>query len=327
MPGARLTQEERNRIEAMWISGLTSPEIGAVMDRDRSTIWREVRRNHSHTHGLKHAGRHRGQTLRTLGRRGHGLYRWGYEASAAQARAASRARRPRQVKLGFAPGPRASSKQYRPRGTAAAGWGSGFACGAPTELRMMVLDKLRRRWFPMQISSWLAVHHADRPELQVSHETIYQALYVQSRGALRRELTHQVALRQGRRVRRPKATAAGAVRSARPWAEGFNISNRPAEAADRAVPGHWECDLLLGVHGASAIVTLVERSSRFVMLGHLPDTRDSSSVMSIMSTRAERLPAQLVRSLTWDCGTEMAKHRTFTVASNCPVYFADPHSP
>ena len=128
-------------------------------------------------------------------------------------------------------------------------------------------------------------------------------------------------------MRRPKATAAGAVRSARPRAEGFNISNRPAEAADRAVPGHWEGDLLLGVRGASAIVTLVERSSRFVMLGHLPDTRDSSSVMSIMSTRAERLPAQLVRSLTWDCGTEMAKHRTFTVASNCPVYFADPHSP
>jgi len=93
------------------------------------------------------------------------------------------------------------------------------------------------------------------------------------------------------------------------------------------VPGHWEGDLLLGVHGASAIVTLVERSSRFVMLGHLPDTRDSSSVMSILSTLAERLPAQLVRSLTWDCGTEMAKHRTFTVASNCPVYFADPHSP
>ena len=139
--------------------------------------------------------------------------------------------------------------------------------------------------------------------------------------------TRQVALRQGRRVRRPNAATAGAVRSARPWAEGFNISNRPAEAADRAVPGHWEGDLLLGARGASAIVTLVERSSRYVMLGHLPDTRDSTSVMSILSILAQRLPEHLFRSLTWDCGTEMAKHRTFTVVSDCPVFFADPHSP
>ena len=327
MPGLRLTQQERNRIEAMWISGLTFPEIGALLGRDRSTIWREIRRNHSHTHGFKHAGRQRGQALRTIPNRGHGLYRWGYEARAAEALALGRARRPRQVKLGFAPMRRASSTPYRPRGTSAAGWGSGFARGVPTELRVVVLDKLRRRWSPMQISAWLAVHHADRPELQVSHETIYQALYVQSRGGLRRELTRQVALRQGRRVRRPNAATAGAVRSARPWAEGFNISNRPAEAADRAVPGHWEGDLLLGARGASAIVTLVERSSRYVMLGHLPDTRDSTSVMSILSILAQRLPEHLFRSLTWDCGTEMAKHRTFTVVSDCPVFFADPHSP
>lgn len=122
------------------------------------------------------------------------------------------------------------------------GWGSGFARGVPTELRVVVLDKLRRRWSPMQISAWLSVQYAERPELQVSHETIYQALYVQARGGLRKELTRQVALRQGRRVRRPKSASAGAVRSARPWADGFNISLRPAEAIDRAVPGHWEGD-------------------------------------------------------------------------------------
>ncbi len=327
MPGLRLTQQERNRIEAMWIAGLTFPDIAAVLGRDRSTIWREVSRNHSRTHGLKHAGRQRGEALRAVVTRGHGLYRWGYEADAAHARAASRARRPRQVKLGFVPTPRASAKRYRPRGTASAGWGSGFARGVPTELRVVVLDKLRRRWSPMQISAWLSVQHAERPELQVSHETIYQALYVQARGGLRKELTRQVALRQGRRVRRPKSATAGAVRSARPWAEGFNISLRPAEAADRAVPGHWEGDLVLGARGTSAMVTLVERSSRYVMLGHLPDTRDSSSVMTVLSTLAQRLPEHLLRSLTWDCGTEMASHRTFTVISNCPVFFADPHSP
>ncbi len=327
MPGVRLTEQERNRIEAMWVCGLTFPEIAVVLGRDRSTVWREVRRNHSRTHGFKHSGREKGQALRSTAGRGHGLYRWGYEARAAHQRAASKARRPRQVKLGFRATPRSSPRQYCPRGTAGHGWGSGFSKGMPSDLRTIVLGKLHLRWSPRQISSWLAHHFAEYPELQVSHETIYQALYVQSRGGLRRELSAQVALRQGRRVRRRRAVTAGAARSARPWADGFNISTRPAEVADRAVPGHWEGDLLLGAHGASAIVTLVERTSRYVMLGHLPANRDSRAIMSVLSVLAQRLPEQLLRSLTWDCGTEMAKHRTFTVTSNCPVYFADPHSP
>jgi transposase, IS30 family len=246
MPGPRLTVQERNRIEVMWVSGLTFPEIAAVLGRDRSTVWREVGRNHSHTHGFKHAGRAKGQALRSVAVRGHGLYRWGYDAQAAQQRASSRACRPRQVKLGYRPCVRTTVRQYRSRGTAPAGWGSGFARGMPTDLRVIVLSKLRRRWSPRQISSWLAHHFAGYPELQVSHETIYQALYVQCRDNLRRELSNQVALRQGRRRRRRRAAVAGAVRSARPWAEGFNISARPAEVTDRAVPGHWEGDLLLG---------------------------------------------------------------------------------
>jgi IS30 family transposase len=327
VPGPRLTQQERNRIEAMWISGLTFPEIAAALGRDRSTVWREVRRNHSHTHGFKHAGRAKGQALRSMPGRGSGLYRWGYDAQAAQQRAASRACRPRQVKLGYRPSPRTTVRQYRPRGTASTGWGSGFTRGLPTELRVIVLGKLRRRWSPQQISSWLAHQFAGYPELQVSHETIYQALYVQSRGNLRHELSNQVALRQGRRTRRHRAAAAGAVRSRRPWAEGFNISTRPAEVSDRAVPGHWEGDLLLGAGASSAIVTLVERTSRYVLLGHLPDTRDSGTVVATLSTLAQRLPGQLFRTLTWDCGTEMAQHRSFTVASDCQVFFADPHSP
>ncbi len=162
----------------------------------------------------------------------------------------------------------------------------------------------------------------------MSHETIYQAIYVQSRGQLRAELTRQVALRSGRTERRRRVQPAGAVRSARPWiTPDLHISARPAEAADRAVPGHWEGDLLIGARGSSAIITLVERSTRYVMLGALPDGRTSPAVIGVLATLAGRLPGHLVRSLAWDCGSELAEHATFAVATGCPVYFCDPHSP
>jgi IS30 family transposase len=167
----------------------------------------------------------------------------------------------------------------------------------------------------------------DDPEMRVSHETIYQAIYVQGRGGLRAELTRQVALRSGRTQRRPQKTAAGAIRSHRPWVNGFHISARPAEAADRAVPGHWEGDLLMGKANRSAIVTLVERSKRFVMLGALPDGRTSEAVIEVLSRLIQRLPEQLRRSLTWDQGSEMAYHPAFSVVTGCPVFFCDPHSP
>ena len=129
---AHCAGEKPHRV--MWISGLTFPEIAAALGRDRSTVWREVRRNHSHTHGFKHAGRVKGQALRSVAGRRHGLYRWGYDAAAAQQRASSRTCRPRQVKLGYRPSVRTTARQYRPRGTASAGWGSGFARGMPTRL-------------------------------------------------------------------------------------------------------------------------------------------------------------------------------------------------
>jgi IS30 family transposase len=194
-------------------------------------------------------------------------------------------------------------------------------------VRPVVVGKLRQSWSPAQIAGWLKTQFPDRPELQVSHETIYQAIYVQSRGNLRAELTHQVALRSGRARRRARATAAGAVRSRRPWATDFHISARPAEAADKAVPGHWEGDLLIGARGASAIITLVERTTRYVMLGALPEGRASDHVITVLSSLASRLPEHLLRSLTWDLGNEMAHHSAFTVATGCPVYFCDPHSP
>jgi IS30 family transposase len=193
-------------------------------------------------------------------------------------------------------------------------------------LRQVVVDLLGQRWSPRQIARRLARDYPDRPELQVSHETIYQAIYLQARGMLRKELTRQVALRSGRASRRPRAAVAGAVRSVRPWLD-LRISDRPAEVADRAVPGHWEGDLVEGARHASAIATLVERSTRFVILVALPDGKASEHVVAQLTAAMGWLPQRLRASLTWDQGSEMAHHTTFSLATGAEVYFCDPRSP
>lgn len=196
-------------------------------------------------------------------------------------------------------------------------------------LRELVLTGLRQRWSPQQIAAWLRIEFPGRQEMQVSHETIYQAIYLQARGNLRAELTRQVALRSGRAARRPRAQAAGAIRSQRPWL-GLNISQRPAQVADRAVPGHWEGDLLEGTRrggGNSAIATLVERATRFVILVALPAGKLSEHVATQLADAMAWLPQRLRASLTWDQGTEMAAHHQFSIATGCPVYFCDPHHP
>lgn len=188
-------------------------------------------------------------------------------------------------------------------------------------LREVVLDMLRRRRSPQQVSARLRVQFPDMPEMWVSHETIYQAIYLQARGNLRAELTRQVALRSGRAARRRRAVPAGAVRSARPWVN-LRIADRPAEVADRAVPGHWEGDLLEGVRrggrGGSAIATLVERATRFVILVGLPEGKVSEHVVSQLAAAMNWLPQRLRASLTWDQGVEMARHRDFRACQmNC----------
>jgi IS30 family transposase len=196
-------------------------------------------------------------------------------------------------------------------------------------LRQQVIELLQQRWSPQQIAGRLRAEFPNRPEMHVSHETIYQAVYLQTRGNLRAELTHQVALRSGRARRRARPQQAGALRSARPWL-GLTISQRPAEVADRAVPGHWEGDLLEGTRrggGNSAIATLVERHTRFVMLVGLPDGKLSEHVAAQLGAAMAWLPQRLRASLTWDQGSEMARHHQFTLATGCPVYFCDPHSP
>jgi IS30 family transposase len=217
-----------------------------------------------------------------------------YRPHAAQARAEARRPRPKISKIAASPA-----------------------------LRQAVQDGLDLKWSPEQIVRRLRRDFPDRPEMHVTHETIYQALYVQGRGELRRELTK--ALRTGRAMRRPRRQAQ--QRTPRMATEMVMISERPADVEDRAVPGHWEGDLIIGKDNGSAIGTLVERHTRYVMLVHLPQGRSADLVRDALVTTVEYLPAHLRRSLTWDQGIEMHLHQQFTVATDTPVYFCDPHSP
>jgi IS30 family transposase len=190
-------------------------------------------------------------------------------------------------------------------------------------LRDYVADKLRERWSPEQICHALVMEFPDDEDMRVSPETIYQAIYVQARGGLRREIAE--ALRTGRTHRTPHRTPE--QRTSRFVEEMVMISERPAEVQDRAVPGHWEGDLIVGTRSQTAIVTLVERSTRYVMLGHLPGGHTAEEVRDVLVPLIQTLPGHLRGSLTWDQGCEMAGHKQFTVATGVPVYFCDPHSP
>ena len=176
-------------------------------------------------------------------------------------------------------------------------------------------------WSPKLISAMLAFYFADDQTMQVSHETIYQALYVQSRGSLRADLAEKLSLKRKQRV--PHAT--DRTRNS-PYKEAFKISERPAEVQDRAVPGHWEGDLIIGCDG-TAIGTLVERSTRFTILLHLPGDHTAETVAAAMIREMGQLPDHLRRSITWDRGTELADYARIQTALETTLYFCDPHSP
>ena len=239
-------------------------------------------------------GVHRSSVTRELARNTHGGR---YQAARAHAMTLQRRRRPKQRKLGE-DGP----------------------------LRAAVVERLNNRFSPEQVSHDLRRAFAGRDDMQVSHETIYQALYVQGKGALREELKLEKALRSGRLNRRPRSKLP--TRGNRTWiGPDAHISTRPAEVADRAVPGHWEGDLVIGAAGRSALITLVERATRYALIRRLPMTHDSATVATSLVEMMSSLPASLRRTLTWDQGSEMASHASFTLATGCTVYFADPHSP
>jgi IS30 family transposase len=224
-----------------------------------------------------------------LNRRPRGRYR----ATLAQARADERARRPKPSKL----------------------------AGTPL-LGAHVQQALLEGWSPEQIAARLVEDFPDDEHMRISHEAIYQALFVQGRGGLRRELT--ACLRTGRALRKPRRRVDGHRERIK---DKVMIDERPAEAEDRAVPGHWEGDLILGANGISAIGTLVERSTRFVMLLHLPNDHRAETVRDAIVDKITTLPVALRRSLTWDQGIELARHTEITFAADLPVYFCDPHSP
>ena len=215
----------------------------------------------------------------------------GYRAWRAHQRAREQARRPKTPKL---------------------------AC---PQLAAQVATWLHEWWSPVQISRRLRIEFPGDPMMRVSHETIYQALYVQGRGELRRELAR--CLRTGRARRRPRGRdgRSGHIKDM------VMISERPAEAGDRAVPGHWEGDLIIGKDCRSAVGTLVERTTRYVLLLHLPQGRDARLVEQAMRQAITALPAALARTITWDQGIEMSRHAQFTIATGIPVYFCDPHAP
>ena len=215
-----------------------------------------------------------------------------YHAGMAHGRAAERAARPKLFKLADHP------------------------------MTTEITDWLDQGWSPKLISTWLArLFPGDRLR-QVSHETIYLCLYVQARGNLRADLWQRLSTKRAARKPRNRVERRG-----KPYADAFTIAERPAEAEDRAVPGHWEGDLILGSGCGSAIGTLVERSTRFTLLLHLPDAHGAEEVAAAMIEAMQDLPEHLRRSLTWDRGTELTKYRDITMQLDLPVYFCNPHSP
>jgi transposase, IS30 family len=295
--GRYLTLAEREVIDLCWAEGWTKAEIARQLGRHSSTIGRELDRNrllaHPHRPPLPDGARRRpGPVPETQGPGRRPRVR--YRAAAAQAKTEVRGRRPKPGKLAEFPA-----------------------------LRAWVQDKLEcQQWSPEQIAGRLVEAFPDDESMRISHEAIYQALYVQGRGALRRELT--ACLRTGRALRKPRRRADGRRERIK---DKILISERPAEAEDRALPGHWEGDLIIGEDSGSAIGTLVERTTRFVLLLHLPADHGADAVRDAIVAQINSLPAALRRSLTWDQGIELARHAEITFATDLPIYFCDPHSP
>jgi transposase, IS30 family len=283
----RLTQEERVEIEVGVKTQESIQSIAHRLGRCASTIMREIERN-AFCYG-RYRERHRFGARKKGGRDAQPRY----SATGAQARAQDRARRTKPGKLAL-----------------------------NEKLRDEVQNRLKDEHSPEQIAKRLRLDFPDDAEMWVSHETIYQSIYVQGRGNLRREL--HTCLRTGRAMRKPQRRADS--RRGR-ISDMVNISERPAEVADRAVPGHWEGDLLVGAQSKSAIGTLVERTTRFTMLLHLPDDHGALAVQDAIVAKMAQLPAILRKTLTWDQGSEMANHIAIAEAAQLEIYFCDPHSP
>lgn len=262
-----LSLAERGMIQFGRRQGLSYAQIAAQFGRNKSIVWREVKRNTS-PDGV-------------------------YYASVAHTRAHQARRRPKA-----------------------------FTLRDNDALCAQIAEWMDTGWSPRLISRMLASVFAGDQTMQVSHETIYQALYVQTRGSLRANLNQKLSLKRKKRV----GTLSSRV-SRSPYKEAFTISDRPAEIQDRAVPGHWEGDLIIGTEGGSAIGTLVERKTRFTILLHLPNGHSADEVADAMIREMKTFPGDLLQTITWDRGTELAQYRRIQTVLNLKLYFCNPHSP
>ena len=303
-----------------WQKGETLHQIAGLFDRYHSSVHRIL----AESGGIRPAERHRSRLALSLTEREE-ISRGVVAGSSIRSIAASLDRAPSTISREIRRND--GSGGYRASGAEQAAWDR--ACRPkvckllqnPT-LAHIVASKLRREWSPEQIAGWLKRTYPDEATYQVSHETIYRSLFIQARGALKKELMAHLRRTRGMRRSRhytQKTSTRGRITGA------VSISERPAAAEDRAIPGHWEGDLLFGSKN-SQIATLVERQSRYVMLAKV-DSKDTQTVVNALIKHAQKLPHELYRSLTWDRGKEMADHQRFTLATDIKVYFCDPQSP
>jgi IS30 family transposase len=316
----RLTSAEKTEIWRRWKCGQSQHEIGRVFGRPHPTI----RKLLLPCGGIAPTARRRSRLALTLAERediSRGI------ASDSSIREIARLLKRSASTVSREVARHGGRPAYRAHDADRRAWVSAlrpkrcFLAGN-RRLRDVVASKLILDWSPEQISGWLKTRYPNNESMHVSHETIYRSLFIQARGVLKKELMDH--LRSKRRMRRSRhASEHGHSRGQ--IVDAISIRERPAEAEDRAIPGHWEGDLLAGGKN-SYIATLVERHSRFLMLIKVP-SKDTAAVVAALSKRVGKLPATLRRSLTWDRGLEMAKHKAFTVATDVQVYFCDPQSP
>jgi len=317
MQAFRMSDVVRATLWGRYRGGQTYRAIGDAIGSSSATVWYVVR----HRGGIAPPLRRR--AARALSRTDREEISRGLAREESLTTIAARLRRPTST-ISREVHRHGGRRQYRAARADRRAWERACrpkACRLATRprLRAVVAARLAQRWSPQQIAGWLRARYPDNPEMHVSHETIYVSLFVQSRGVLKRALLQH--LRQPRRVRRPRHRLHNAERIP----DAVSIRERPASVEDRAIPGHWEGDLLQG-RDRSFIATLVERHSRYVMLVRIPHP-DSVTVAHALARRVRTLPASLRHTLTWDRGRELAAHRAFTIATNVQVYFCDPRSP